>query len=356
MSALFLPRAPLADVVLGRAPLVGPRTRPGPTGRGAWVSPLEPRLNLGLEYGDPRRDEHDALTRSARPLVAVRTLVLAALTAPLAFRPAAYVARPYVVSTRVDNLAIAEAVRRIVHARPIDRAHLTHFVHPHALNLACDDRTLRGALARADLVLPDGVGLRLAAKLLGAPLIHNVNGTDLLPLLLDRLAREGRPVAFVGAAEGVARRCAERACARHPGLKVALVAHGHPSHEDVQRIVRTLRSASDPPVVLVGMGTPIQERFVHEHLASLAGLSIVTVGALFDFHSGRVPRAPLALRESGLEWAHRLWLEPRRLAGRYLVGNPLFLARAVAQRLRTRPRSPQGGEGARRPLQRIAEP
>jgi N-acetylglucosaminyldiphosphoundecaprenol N-acetyl-beta-D-mannosaminyltransferase len=81
------------------------------------------------------------------------------------------------------------------------------------------------------------------------------------------------------------------------------------------------------------MGSPIQERFAWEHLAHIPTATVITVGGLFDFFSGRVPRAPLAWRELGLEWLFRLVQEPRRLAKRYLVGNPLFLLLALKQRL-----------------------
>ncbi len=83
----------------------------------------------------------------------------------------------------------------------------------------------------------------------------------------------------------------------------------------------------------VGMGSPRQEAWAEEHLSGVAGLTVLTVGGLFDFFSGRMPRAPLAVRELGLEWAYRLAQEPRRLASRYLVGNPLFVSRVVRQRL-----------------------
>jgi N-acetylglucosaminyldiphosphoundecaprenol N-acetyl-beta-D-mannosaminyltransferase len=327
----LLPRAPLGDVLRGRAPVVGSRLRAA-TDAGAWVSPIEARLNLGLAYGNPRLEEAEALARIAGPLDALRALALAALTSPLAFRADAFVARPYVVAAHVDNVSIVDAVLRIADESPADRAYVTHFVHPHALNVACSDGLLRNALAQADLVLPDGIGLRIAAALLGTPLIHNVNGTDLLPLLAERLAQTARPCALIGAAAGVAARCAEALEAQHPGLRISLVSHGFPDESEIAALLRDLRDAPRPPVVLVGMGAPAQERFVRRHLATIPGASVVTVGGLFDFYSGRVPRAPLALRESGLEWVHRLLLEPRRMARRYLLGNPAFLARAFLQR------------------------
>ena len=88
-----------------------------------------------------------------------------------------------------------------------------------------------------------------------------------------------------------------------------------------------------PCLVLVGMGSPRQELWAWKYLSNHPDLIVVTVGGLFDFISGVVPRATVIWRELGLEWLYRLTREPRRLARRYLLGNPLFLARAVRQRL-----------------------
>ena len=94
-----------------------------------------------------------------------------------------------------------------------------------------------------------------------------------------------------------------------------------------------LRKAG-PCVVMVALGSPRQERFVLRYLAKLPNVVAITVGGLFDFASGAKPRAPLAVRELGMEWAWRLAHEPRRLGRRYLLGNPEFLARAAFQRAR----------------------
>jgi len=124
--------------------------------------------------------------------------------------------------------------------------------------------------------------------------------------------------------------------AKHAGLIIGAVEHGFADESSRARFLSKLSAIGG--VVLVGMGTPIQERWAWEHLASITGITVLTVGGLFDFYSGRIPRAPMALREVGLEWTWRLWQEPTRLARRYLVGNPVFLSRALAQRARGRPR------------------
>ena len=328
----FGPRASFVDVLRGRARLVGARAAEG-SPRG-YVSPVEARWLLGLLYDDAAGAERAYLgaTRSAVRDVGVlaRTALARALTPS---GPRAELARPWIVSSRVDNVTVAQTLAQLIEPAPRDRARMVHFVHPHALNVAAQSEALRAMLRRADLVLPDGVGLRIAAALLGVRLAQNVNGTDLLPLLCDACVARDMPLALVGAAPGVAQACADRLAQAHPGLRFAAIEHGFIDDAGARAFAERVR-AQGPCVVLVAMGTPTQERWAWRWLADIGGATVLTVGGLFDFYSGRIPRAPQALRDAGLEWTYRLYREPRRLAKRYLLGNPLFVARALAQRAR----------------------
>lgn len=327
-SAALLPRAPLRHVLTGRSPLVGSRLDPArPRG---FASPIEARVALGLPYGD-LADEEAARLDSATPSARLAALASALLASTLHSGREAP-ARPHIVAARVDNLRIDEALDALFAPPPTDRARVVHFVHPHALNLACVDEELRAHLARADLVLPDGVGLRLAALILGLGLRDNLNGTDLLPLICRRAAASGRPLVLIGAAPGVAHDAAERLRRDFPGLSIPLVAHGFLGPAEVEALTAQLDQLTDP-LVLVAMGSPRQEAWIWRHLASRPRLTALSVGGLLDFVAGRVPRAPWLWRELGLEWLFRLRQEPARLARRYLVGNPLFVLRALRQRL-----------------------
>jgi N-acetylglucosaminyldiphosphoundecaprenol N-acetyl-beta-D-mannosaminyltransferase len=286
---------------------------------------------MGLPYGDLLREEQERLA-GAGPRAAARFLASAALGAALSSTAEAP-PRPAVLGVPVDNMTIADALDAILAPPPPDRARVVHFVHPHALNLATHDDRLRAQLLRADRVLPDGVGLRVASLILGFSLRDNLNGTDLLPLLCERASREGRPLALVGAAPGVAEACAARLQEAHPGLQIPVVHHGFLGEEEVPALAHRLQEL-ERPLVLVAMGSPRQEDWIWRHLAHLPGVTALSVGGLFDFFSGRIERAPWAWRELGLEWAFRLSREPRRLARRYLLGNPLFVLRVSGQRLR----------------------
>ena len=331
-GAELLPRAALTEVLLGRAPLVGARCDPrAPRG---LVSPIEARARLGLLYADPVEEEARSLRQRGHlhDLGVVARCLATRLLWPAGGARAAR--RPFIVSARVDNVTFREALAAILAPPPPPdrgRARMIHFVHPHALTLAARDRDHRARLARADVLLPDGVGLRAAASMLGIALRGNLNGTDLLPLLCHEAAACGVPLALVGAAPGVADSCAARLARDTPGLRIPLVSHGYLSDAEAAAVAGRVR-ALGRVVVLVGMGSPLQERWAWQHLSAAPQASVVTVGGLFDFFSGRIPRAPPAVRELGLEWLYRLAQEPRRLAGRYLLGNPLFLLLALRQR------------------------
>jgi N-acetylglucosaminyldiphosphoundecaprenol N-acetyl-beta-D-mannosaminyltransferase len=329
----------MADVLGGRARVVGSRTHVGRHDLGlppGVVSPYEVREVAGLRYGDPpieeaRYERHRTLVKDAGVLA--RLAVTRLLPRPESnVGPPRDAERVRIVSANVDALDTAAAIG-VVMGWLERRAHgLVFFVHPHALNLASNDTQLRDDIASADLILPDGIGMRVAASILGAHLPANVNGTDLLPELLLELAAHGTPIALIGGKPGVAERAAAT-WAKGTSVRIAGTWDGYKSDAEYEEIAKQI-GAAGPCVVLIAFGSPLQERFAVRHFKDRAGVVAITVGGLFDFAAGDKPRAPLAWRELGLEWVWRFVHEPKRLGKRYLVGNPEFVARALAQRLR----------------------
>jgi exopolysaccharide biosynthesis WecB/TagA/CpsF family protein len=202
----------------------------------------------------------------------------------------------------------------------------------HALNIAADDPAHSATLSRADMVLNDGKGVMLAAQMLGSSFPGDLNGNHFAPLLLERAARRGWRVFFFGAAPGVARHAADRLCQTIPSLKIVGARDGYYSEDEVDEVIEVIR-ATRAELLLVGLGMPLQERWLDRHLAATGARLGVTVGAFFDFQAGVIPRAPSWMNKIGLEWMHRLAVEPRRLWKRYLLGNPLFVTRVVKQKL-----------------------
>ena len=202
----------------------------------------------------------------------------------------------------------------------------------HALNLARDDPANAEVLRRADHVFNDGKGVMLGARILGHRFPADLNGNVTTPLLLERAAAKGWPTYFLGAAPGVTDRAKQVLEAAYPGLKVVGTHSGFIAPDELDDVLADIRSKGTGWLV-VGMGMPLQERWVDRHLHATGARLATTAGAFFDFQTGEVKRAPGWMGRYGLEWVHRLFQEPRRMWRRYLIGNPLFLARVVRQRL-----------------------
>lgn len=201
------------------------------------------------------------------------------------------------------------------------------------LNLARQDPGLRAAYQGALLNTPDGMPLVWLGRRLGHPGVTRVYGPDLLLAACDAGRAAGLTHYFYGGAPGVAEALRDRLVTRYPGLQVVgtFTPPFRPLAPAELAALRADLAARRPDVMWVGLSSPKQELFMAAHAASFQGPLLVGVGAAFDFHSGRVPQAPRWMQRGGLEWLFRLGTEPRRLWRRYLVHNPLFVLRVLAQ-------------------------
>lgn len=212
------------------------------------------------------------------------------------------------------------------------------FVNAHAMNSAATSREFFEAIRSADVVLRDGVGMAILLKLLNLAPGLNLNGTDLIPKLLRRYA--GRRIALFGTADPYLTRAAEVITAGIAAGSPCVTAHGF---HDTQVYV-ALAAEHRPELIVLGMGMPRQEAVARELRATLDfPCLIVCGGAVIDFIGGKTSRAPRWMRATGLEWAFRLALEPKRLFRRYVIGNPVFLARALTLAAGT-PRPSRGAQ------------
>jgi len=231
-----------------------------------------------------------------------------------------------------DNLDMNEAVARLDAMLGGSAPQQVSFVNPYCVNVAAGHRGYRRVLGRAALVLPDGIGIKIGSDMLATPLKQNVNGTDLFPRLCELLQARGDSLFLLGGGPGVAQSVADEISRRWPGVRVAGVRDGFFAVADEGRVAEQVRE-SGADVLLVARGVPTQDLFIDRYLPLLGVKIAMGVGGLFDFVSGRIDRAPMWMRESGLEWVYRLLQEPGRMWQRYLVGNLTFLARVALQRL-----------------------
>lgn len=203
-------------------------------------------------------------------------------------------------------------------------------------NIADTDPAYRAALEDF-LILPDGVGVDIASKVAyGSKFPANLNGTDFIPGLLQHMKRPLK-IALLGGGPGVAADAAQLFMQQIPRHDYRVISDGFFKPADLDGILGQLKDFH-PDILLVAMGVPRQELFIDKHITAEHCTVASAVGALFDLHTGRVQRAPQWVRKIQMEWVHRLLQEPRRLAKRYLIGNPVFLWRVAKGWMKGEPR------------------
>lgn len=207
------------------------------------------------------------------------------------------------------------------------------FMNAHCCNIMQTNHHYAMAVRTADMLLPDGIGVSLAAKMDGKALTANLNGTDLVPDLLAKAAGQGKSVFLFGGTPGTAERAAHNLMAKIPNLTIAGTRDGYDGARDTDAVVADI-NASGADIVLVALGVPMQELWLHRNAIRLNASLSLGVGALFDFLAGNVRRAPALVRKARCEWVWRLAMEPKRMANRYLVGNAVFIARAARKSMR----------------------
>jgi N-acetylglucosaminyldiphosphoundecaprenol N-acetyl-beta-D-mannosaminyltransferase len=209
-------------------------------------------------------------------------------------------------------------------------------VNVHGLNLAHRHSWLRDFLASARIVFCDGAGVILGARLLGKTIPSRITYADWMWELAEYTSARGYKLYFLGGREGVAERAAARLRDRFPAFTVVGHHHGYfdrtAGSSDNEAVLAAINAAR-PDIILVAFGMPLQERWLLENWDRIEAHVALTAGAAFDYVSGDLRRAPPWMRKTGMEWLGRLVIEPRRLAGRYILGNPLFLARVMKERL-----------------------
>lgn len=234
-----------------------------------------------------------------------------------------------ILGVEVTDLTMSEAIALLerLMVEEGDRTHSVYFVNTHTLNTATDEPEYRGVLQRGDYVFGDGTGVRWATRFLhGERLQDNVNGTDLTPRLFADTAGKGYRYYLLGTREDSIPRAAEYARREFPGWEQVGYHHGYVQDPESTAEVIADINAKRPHLLLVGMGNPLQERWIDRNLAELKVPVCMAIGGLFDYWSGELDRAPAWVRSLGYEWLHLLARQPHK-ARRYLLGNPHFLLR-----------------------------
>ncbi len=246
-------------------------------------------------------------------------------------------ARAHVLGVDVDRLGMRETVERCRELVEAGRPSQHVCVNAAKLVALQRDERLRDIVADCDLVSADGQAVVWAARLLRQPLPERVAGIDLMHELLSVAEREGWRVYFLGARQEVLERAVGRIRGRHPRLEVVGARNGYFTTAEEPAVCDEIRAAR-PHLLFVAMSSPRKEYWLGEHARALGVPFSMGVGGALDVEAGVARRAPRWLQRAGLEWLFRLLQDPRRLLGRYLLGNARFLALVCRELLRPRGR------------------
>jgi N-acetylglucosaminyldiphosphoundecaprenol N-acetyl-beta-D-mannosaminyltransferase len=209
-------------------------------------------------------------------------------------------------------------------------------ISPHSYIEARKDSLFREALMASDFIIPDGVGIIMAARVLTGNKIEKIAGSDLHRVIIKALNEHKGSCFYLGSSDATLQKIKERLYREHPALKVGLFSPPYKpvfSEDDSNSMINTVNEFN-PEVLFVGMTAPKQEKWVHENKHLINAPVICSVGAVFDFYAGTVKRPGKFWISIGLEWLPRLLREPRRLWRRTVISTPLFIWFVLREKLR----------------------
>lgn len=235
-----------------------------------------------------------------------------------------------ILDVGVDPVGKEEALARCREFVARGGSHFVFTPNSEMIMNAREDQTLFAALQQADLVVPDGMGVVWASKILGTPLKERVTGIDLFLALCQTASQEGWSIFLLGGKPTVAQEAATKLTLRWPKLKIAGTYHGYFKPQAEAEVLEKIKTAA-PDLLAVGLGSPRQELWLLEHLPALGVPIGLGIGGSFDVISGQKKRAPQAISRLGLEWAWRLAAEPSRLPR--MMALPRFAFRVLGEKL-----------------------
>jgi len=209
--------------------------------------------------------------------------------------------------------------------------------NPHSLPVARNDRLFDKAIKEADLVIPDGVGIVIASKILAGKIKERITGYDVFwNLSMELNKRGGYKYFFLGSTEDNLNKIRNKMKHDFPAIEVAGT-YSPPfklefSEDDNKKMIEAINAVS-PDVLWVGMTAPKQEKWIYMNKDKLNVKLMGPVGAVFDFYSGNVKRSHPWFQKHGLEWLPRLLRQPHRLWRRNFISNPVFLMRVMRYKL-----------------------
>lgn len=231
----------------------------------------------------------------------------------------------------VDNVSMPEALKRLEVFLSSNKLNTVYTPNAEIMMEAHRDPELKEILRQADLLVPDGAGVVLASKILNTPLKERVAGFDLTGNLFNLVSGKGVRFFFFGGKPGVAEEAIENLKKRNINIEIAGVRNGYFKSEEEEEILNTINSSS-ADILLVALGAPRQEKWIHKNKDRLNVKVCIGVGGTFDVLAGRAERAPDFFIKHNLEWLFRLYKEPWRFVR--MLDLPRFILLVTAKKFR----------------------
>ncbi len=230
----------------------------------------------------------------------------------------------------VDNVTMEEAVERFKLLLHEPGTHTIYTPNAEIMMAAQRDPELKNILCDADMLLPDGAGVVLASKIMGCPLKERVAGYDFTLNCFKLSSEMNISFYFFGGKPGVAEEAVGKTKISTPDIRIAGIRNGYFSVDEEEKIIEQI-NASNPDVLLVALGAPRQEKWIHKNKHRLNAKICIGVGGTFDGLAGKAKRAPAFFRNHGLEWLYRLYKEPWRF--RRMMDLPKYILLITAKKV-----------------------
>lgn len=231
----------------------------------------------------------------------------------------------------IDKLSFEDSLKKIKGFLSEDKLHVVFTPNPEIIIAAGKDKELKNSLYSADMLVPDGIGVVLASKILKSGIRERVAGFDLICGIFSLHFRKNLKVFLFGAKPHIIEAAAKNISEKYPRIKVVGYMDGYFDKWDEDAIIDTINSAN-PDLLLVGLGAPKQEKWIYTHKDKLNAKVAIGVGGAFDILSGKKKRAPMFFQKCGMEWLYRLFQEPKRFFRMFKL--PLFMLKVMQRKLR----------------------
>ena len=286
------------------------------------------RMSRGIAYSGRLETELSYVTE--RNFKGDLMIILRSILAIVFFNPnKKFLSKINLMDVNFDNVSMTDAVDALAKDMSEGKRKKVYYVNADCFNTTVEDKDYLELLQKGDYILPDGIGVLLACKMIGVGLRENVNGTDMLPFICQMAVENNYSMYLFGAKPGIAALMRQKLVEIYPSLRIVGERNGYFSEDSTEE--QMIKEINDlkPDILLVAIGVPAQEKWIAEHFDKMSCRLTIGVGGLFDFYSGNIKRAPLWLREMGLEWIFRLLMEPKKKFKRYTFGNSSFLWRVL---------------------------